>query len=280
MLENFIYAKEKSLFEEALNNGKVLDEAIVFIEDTKQIWNHGTYFATQLSINEIENIVSSSETVQSVMEQIVLDTLDSLPVSIVSDGDGTKFLSNDGSYKEVGPYIWNGTTSETIFNELKEAIEANRTIILGAGYNYTAIDKAYSELSSDITLTFINKKCDPFGPYWIFTITSSNVVRKFTGSGIHYLENTLMLEPNCYSKFNEVPLNLNFTFSTNYVEHYKNRYIYEYQGEFSFGDTVYTITFPEEVIWDVTPVYRPNKRYQFSIVNNLGVMREFPLSNS
>ena len=44
MLENFIYAKEKSLFEEALSNGEVLDEAIVFIEDTKEIWNHGTYF--------------------------------------------------------------------------------------------------------------------------------------------------------------------------------------------------------------------------------------------
>lgn len=44
MLENFIYAKQKSLFEEKLNNGEVLDEAIVFIEDTKEIWNHGTYF--------------------------------------------------------------------------------------------------------------------------------------------------------------------------------------------------------------------------------------------
>ena len=44
MLNNFIYAKQKSLFEEALNNGEVLDEAIVFIEDTKEIWNHGTYF--------------------------------------------------------------------------------------------------------------------------------------------------------------------------------------------------------------------------------------------
>lgn len=44
MLENFIYSKQKSLFEEKLNNGEVLDEAIVFIEDTKEIWNHGTYF--------------------------------------------------------------------------------------------------------------------------------------------------------------------------------------------------------------------------------------------
>lgn len=44
MLNNFIYAKQKSLFEEKLNNGEVLNEAIVFIEDTKEIWNHGTYF--------------------------------------------------------------------------------------------------------------------------------------------------------------------------------------------------------------------------------------------
>lgn len=35
MLENFIYAKKKALFETALNNGEVLDEAIAFIEDTK-----------------------------------------------------------------------------------------------------------------------------------------------------------------------------------------------------------------------------------------------------
>lgn len=44
MQENFIYAKQKKLFEEALNNNEIIDEAIVFIEDTKEIWNHGTYF--------------------------------------------------------------------------------------------------------------------------------------------------------------------------------------------------------------------------------------------
>lgn len=67
MLENFIYAKEKSLFEEALSNGEVLDEAIVFIEDTKEIWNHGTYFdgSTFDSSNieaSIQNIIDSYAT--------------------------------------------------------------------------------------------------------------------------------------------------------------------------------------------------------------------------
>lgn len=55
MLNNFIYAKKKSLFEQALNNGEVLDESIVFIEDTKEIWNHGTYFdGKYVDISNIE----------------------------------------------------------------------------------------------------------------------------------------------------------------------------------------------------------------------------------
>jgi hypothetical protein len=44
MLNNFIYSKTKALFLEQLEAGNILDEAIVFIEDTKEIWNHGQYF--------------------------------------------------------------------------------------------------------------------------------------------------------------------------------------------------------------------------------------------
>lgn len=51
MLNDFIYAKKKSLFETALNNGQVLDEAIAFIEDTKEIWNHGSYYGGGKSRN-------------------------------------------------------------------------------------------------------------------------------------------------------------------------------------------------------------------------------------
>lgn len=52
MLNNFIYAKKKSLFTKELEAGNVLNEAIVFIEDTKQIWNHGTYFDCNTSTFE------------------------------------------------------------------------------------------------------------------------------------------------------------------------------------------------------------------------------------
>lgn len=42
MLNNFIYAQSKAMFEEQL--AEVPIEAIVFIEDTKEIWTHGQYF--------------------------------------------------------------------------------------------------------------------------------------------------------------------------------------------------------------------------------------------
>jgi hypothetical protein len=51
MLNNFIYAKIKDSFLKELEAGNVSDEAIVFIEDTKEIWNHGTYFGPEKLIN-------------------------------------------------------------------------------------------------------------------------------------------------------------------------------------------------------------------------------------
>ena len=125
MLNNFIYAKLKSLFEEKLAANEVPQEAIVFIEDTKEIWNHGTYFATpsgsSISAEDVENIVASSETIQAVMEQIAGEVVtESNKQDQISDldeirrgaslgstaiqpgtGDGTKYLSNDGNYKEI-----------------------------------------------------------------------------------------------------------------------------------------------------------------------------------
>jgi hypothetical protein len=61
MLNNFIYAKEKSLFENALNNGEVLDEAIAFIEDTKEIWNHGVTYGgvTPKDVADLKDLINT-----------------------------------------------------------------------------------------------------------------------------------------------------------------------------------------------------------------------------
>lgn len=55
MLTNFIYAKSKAMFEERI--AEVPNDAIVFIEDTKEIWTHGTYFdCSALDPNIIPNL--------------------------------------------------------------------------------------------------------------------------------------------------------------------------------------------------------------------------------
>lgn len=67
MLNNFIYAKTKALFEEQLNKGNILDEAIVFIEDTKEIWNHGTYFGHNSDFEYLEDKLQKQESLLNVL---------------------------------------------------------------------------------------------------------------------------------------------------------------------------------------------------------------------
>jgi hypothetical protein len=50
-----------------------------------------------------------------------------------------------------------------------------------------------------------------------------------------------------------------------------------FEGEFSFGNSVYNITFNKNIKWSTDSVleYKPNHTYQYRILNSLGVMKEF-----
>lgn len=51
---------------------------------------------------------------------------------------------------------------------------------------------------------------------------------------------------------------------------------YEHRGRFTMGSTVYSVTFPSTVVWAAgKPTIRANHTYEFSIINNLGVLVEF-----
>jgi hypothetical protein len=41
----FLYYKTQAAFDSDLENEKITDDSIVFIEDSKKIWTHGTYFS-------------------------------------------------------------------------------------------------------------------------------------------------------------------------------------------------------------------------------------------
>ena len=61
MRENFIYARTKNAFRQQLEAGNILEDAIVFIEDTQEVWTHGMYFGVDLrdyyDKDQIDNLI-------------------------------------------------------------------------------------------------------------------------------------------------------------------------------------------------------------------------------
>ena len=68
--KKLIHFKNKQKFEEELANNNILDTSICFIQDTKEIWTHGTIYG----YNKWNTILTNS-------------------------GEGTKYLTDDGTYK-------------------------------------------------------------------------------------------------------------------------------------------------------------------------------------
>ena len=70
--KKLIHFKNKENFEREVANGNILDNSIVFIQDTKEIWTHGTIYC----VDKWNSVLTDS-------------------------GEGIKYLSDDGSYKEI-----------------------------------------------------------------------------------------------------------------------------------------------------------------------------------
>lgn len=172
MLENFIYAKEKSLFEEKLNNGEVLDEAIAFIEDTKEIWTHGSYFS---NLNDVLKATEQSLTEeQKAQVKANLGIVESEGVEDVPT-DGKKYLRSNKEWKELSEMavqsdeigkIWN-----SIYNDgITELTEEQYNAILEF-YNNNKKPAMENGAETEIAYAFSNG-----GPYselmFMFSISS------------------------------------------------------------------------------------------------------------
>ena len=55
----FINCATLSIFNTSIESGSITDSDLVFIEDTKQIWTHGTYYSCPYTKDEIDNLVGS-----------------------------------------------------------------------------------------------------------------------------------------------------------------------------------------------------------------------------
>lgn len=126
MLNNFIYAQTKYLFLEQLNAGNILDEAIVFIEDTKEIWNHGHYFGGISGSGIDPEILSGIETAIATLQS---DKADKSELSDYAkknelpslDGYLTKTVA-DGLYATIAQYNALNQTVGNIQTELSNKL--------------------------------------------------------------------------------------------------------------------------------------------------------------
>ena len=67
--KKLIHFKSKKKFEEELANNNILDTSLVFIQDSKEIWTHGTYFdcgieGLQAEIDSIEATMITAATTE------------------------------------------------------------------------------------------------------------------------------------------------------------------------------------------------------------------------
>lgn len=74
MLENNIYSESKALFLEELEANNIPEHAVVYIEDTKEIYTHNTYFGGETDMSnyytkrEIDNTVGD---INTILESII-----------------------------------------------------------------------------------------------------------------------------------------------------------------------------------------------------------------
>lgn len=133
MLNNFIYAKRKDLFLEALNAGNILDEAIVFIEDTREIWNHGHYFGPDSErFQELEDDLSD-----------FIEQWNNSPASTISSSDITNWNNKTSNIGTVtGVKINNGYTQSPV-NGVVDLGYVNKQLSISTSSSMTLYPNIY-----------------------------------------------------------------------------------------------------------------------------------------
>jgi hypothetical protein len=103
---------------------------------------------------------------------------DGVEVIIKKSGDGTKFLSDDGTYRIIAsnaPYIFNYTGQTTVtqdeYNELKNAIENHQRIIINMAGELYYTPVGYNFVDNTIALTSSSAEVS-----WVFQITNDLVI--------------------------------------------------------------------------------------------------------
>ena len=118
--KKLIHFKTKANFNTQLEAGNILDTSIVYIQDAKEIYTHGTTYGTCLSEEQIETIIANSDTIADVLSQI-----STLETSISTN------LNNAKSYtdQKIADLVGQAPEALNTVYELAQAMSDNQTAI-------------------------------------------------------------------------------------------------------------------------------------------------------
>ena len=314
MLNNFIYAQTKALFEAQLLAGNILDEAIVFIEDTKEIWNHGTYFGGA-DVSKLENSIESlSEAIAALQngKQYAISDLAAIRNGASKGATAVQpsslaTVATSGSYNDLSnkPTIPAAVTESTVSgwgftkntgtyskpssgipkSDLASAVQTSLGKADTALQNYT---EQYKGTVTGVKINGFTKSPSSSGTVDIGSVATSfkiNGQSKSPSSGVvdlGYINkqlststlSSMSLSPNIYYR----NINLSLSSLTITLGSVSNSNILnEYFVEFTTRSSGTTVSFPSTVKWvnGSAPTFDPGCTYQVSIVNNLGTYIKF-----
>ena len=257
-----------------------VDSALESLENLKN-WKdtHG---------DEYESVINNIETLNNTTETLTEDT-NSLKTTTNNIENRISTLENTSS--ELDGRI---DTLEIKSSELSSKIQSLESVDTGLDNRINALETTSSELSSKVqSLESVNTELD--GRIDTLETTSSELSSKVqslesvdteldgridtlesainkagTVDVVNVSEQTISIEPNKYYVFTNPMDNINIDF----VIPTDNTIVNHYMVEFTSSTNNCTLVLPDDIIWfkNITPIIEPNKTYQLSVINNLGVI--------
>ena len=119
--KKLIHFKKKETFDRELSAGNILDTSIVFIQDAKMIWTHGTLYPCPFTIEELKEFVKNNTIYQTDLpdDLVMPNTVGGIKANTkVSDLEGDSFsqMFDNLLFPEIQPTIQNPSSGISFKN--------------------------------------------------------------------------------------------------------------------------------------------------------------------
>lgn len=269
MLEKFIYTKKKKAFIKELEANNVPEDAIAFIEDTKEIWNRGVYYGPN-SV-DLSNYTTYEDL--SYKQDKISDLATIRANASTYKGTITEVQANGTSISTTGvANIPSATTSKYGVTKLSSSTSSTSTTLAATASAvkaaYDLANKKQDKLTSGTNIKTINGQSILGSGDLSIDGSSSYPVNDFGEVN----NSSITLEPNVYNKVYAINnLEINFASSIPGV-------INEFVVEINIGNSSVSLTLNDNITWlnnEAPNVFTNGNTIIISIVDSFGVWGEF-----